>query len=62
MQINSTFSCLICPTLSSLADTDVVFFRLEALNEKRSAAIQMVKLAEKEKDSLEVDTWLYTCL
>lgn len=27
---------------------------MEALNEKRSGVVQMVKLAEKEKDSLEV--------
>jgi hypothetical protein len=28
--------------------------RLEVLNEKRSASVQMLKLAEKERDSLEV--------
>lgn len=28
--------------------------RLETLNEKRSGVVQMVKLAEKERDSLEV--------
>ena len=28
--------------------------RLESLNEKRSGVIQMVKLAEKERDNLEV--------
>lgn len=28
--------------------------RLEVLNEKRSGVVQMVKLAEKERDSLEV--------
>lgn len=28
--------------------------RLESLNEKRSGVVQMVKLAEKERDSLEV--------
>lgn len=27
---------------------------MEALNERRSGVVQMVKLAEKEKDSLEV--------
>lgn len=30
------------------------FCRLEALNDKRSSVVQMVKLAEKERDSLEV--------
>lgn len=29
-------------------------FRLETLNEKRSGIVQMVKLAEKERDNLEV--------
>lgn len=29
-------------------------FRLEELNEKRSGVVQMVKLAEKERESLEV--------
>jgi hypothetical protein len=29
-------------------------FRLEVLNEKRTASVQMLKLAEKERDSLEV--------
>lgn len=29
-------------------------FRMEALNERRSGVVQMVKLAEKEKDTLEV--------
>lgn len=29
-------------------------FRLEALGEKRSGVVQMVKLAEKERESLEV--------
>lgn len=29
-------------------------FRLETLNEKRSGVVQMVKLAEKERDNLEV--------
>lgn len=29
-------------------------FRLEALNEKRSGVVQMVKLAEKEREGLEV--------
>lgn len=28
--------------------------RLETLNEKRSGVVQMVKLAEKERDNLEV--------
>lgn len=28
--------------------------RLEVLNEKRTASVQMLKLAEKERDSLEV--------
>lgn len=28
--------------------------RLESLNEKRSGVVQMVKLAEKERDALEV--------
>lgn len=30
------------------------FQRLESLNEKRSGVVQMVKLAEKERDGLEV--------
>lgn len=29
-------------------------YRLESLNEKRSGVVQMVKLAEKDRDSLEV--------
>lgn len=29
-------------------------FRLEALNEKRTSVVQMVKLAEKEREGLEV--------
>lgn len=29
-------------------------FRVEELNEKRSGVVQMVKLAEKERESLEV--------
>lgn len=40
---------------------DVIFIaiaslksRLETLNEKRSGVVQMVKLAEKERDNLEV--------
>ncbi|KAL5723070.1 Structural maintenance of chromosomes protein 4 [Ranunculus cassubicifolius] len=32
---------------------DEIYKQLEALNEKRSGVVQMVKLAEKEKDSLE---------
>lgn len=32
-------------------------FRLETLNEKRSGVVQMVKLAEKERDNLEVCRW-----
>ncbi|PKA51107.1 Structural maintenance of chromosomes protein 4 [Apostasia shenzhenica] len=32
---------------------EAAYKELEALNEKRSSAVQMVKLAEKEKDSLE---------
>lgn len=40
-----------------MSNTNVVFLfasRLESLNEKRSGVVQMVKLAEKERDSLEV--------
>lgn len=55
-------SYVISPILFLLVDTNVVFFRLEVLNEKRSAAIQMVKLAEKERDSLEVYIFPYTCM
>ena len=32
----------------------VLIDRLESLNEKRSGVVQMVKLAEKERDNLEV--------
>lgn len=40
-------------------------YRLEALNERRSGVVQMVKLAEKERDSLEVQirvlhTWMFS--
>lgn len=42
----------------SVADVFILIFhmicRLEALNDKRSIVVQMVKLAEKERDSLEV--------
>lgn len=40
-------------------------YRLEALNERRSGVVQMVKLAEKERDGLEVQirvlhTWMFS--
>lgn len=35
-----------------------LYNRLETLNEKRSGVVQMVKLAEKERDGLEVLTVL----
>jgi hypothetical protein len=38
--------------MSSFSCSDT--FRLEVLNEKRTASVQMLKLAEKERDSLEV--------
>lgn len=44
-------------TISSLCMLYVCFvfvFRLEELNEKRASVVQMVKLAEKERESLEV--------
>lgn len=47
--------------LPSIFTDQVIFFpfyRLETLNEKRSGVVQMVKLAEKERDSLEVYTFL----
>jgi hypothetical protein len=36
-------------------------YRLEILNEKRDGMVQRVKVAEKEKDSLEVSQMLQTC-
>lgn len=36
--------------------------RLEALNERRSGVVQMVKLAEKERDSLEVHFQMSVCV
>jgi hypothetical protein len=36
-------------------------YRLETLNEKRDGMVQRVKVAEKEKDSLEVSKMLQTC-
>jgi hypothetical protein len=36
-------------------------YRLETLNEKRDGMVQRVKVAEKEKDSLEVSQMLQTC-
>lgn len=36
-------------------------YRLETLNEKRDGMVQRVKVAEKEKDSLEVSQILHTC-
>lgn len=38
--------------------------RLEVLNEKRSGVVQMVKLAEKERNSLEVtlDCYILVCI
>lgn len=38
------------------------YCRLEALNEKRTGVVQMVKLAEKERDGLEVETFTAPCL
>ncbi|KAK8957181.1 Structural maintenance of chromosomes protein 4 [Platanthera zijinensis] len=40
-------------TLQYVEKIEVVFKELESLNEKRSTTVQMVKLAEKEKDNLE---------
>jgi len=41
-------------------DSNVDTHRLEVLNDKRSGAVQMVKLAEKERDSLEVYVYVRT--
>ncbi|KAJ6834241.1 structural maintenance of chromosomes protein 4 [Iris pallida] len=40
-------------TIQYVEQIEEAYKQLEALNEKRSAAVQMVKLAEKERDSLE---------
>lgn len=47
--------------INLVSDFDIImlpnsyrFYRLESLNEKRSGVVQMVKLAEKERDGLEV--------
>lgn len=39
-------------------DENVNLHRLEVLNETRSGAVQMVKLAEKERDSLEARVFI----
>lgn len=42
-------------TNKKLIFTGFIILRLESLNEKRTGVVQMVKLAEKEKDGLEVN-------
>lgn len=52
---------IITKILPIIAAHNFCLFRLEILNEKRTAAVQMVKLAEKERDSLEVHDFIHKC-